>query len=151
MKRKLTLFVVLALIFAAFFSITANAAIETYRFDLNNTDTLMNACLTTYNQKIYLNNNASIKLDYSNAPGYGIRMNLGQYIPENDQFLHNATKAHWYNANSNFLYPEYNANRAVYMGRYCVAGRIDNDYTGLTCSFGRYNADEVYIASNGGY
>lgn len=141
MLRK-TICVMLGIALIMSLAIPAFAANEPFYFRLHGEQTRrMYAYLNTYSVKKIVDDCATIKTTYNEAPGYGYMLRLGTRIGTSTQ-LNYATVSYWFSGIIR-RYSDYEPGKAILDEKYYVEGRMDNDFTDTYLVEGVYNADEV--------
>ena len=135
--KKFVSFVLIVVFLISFANITF-AATQSFQFDLANSGSVYYVYTGNSNTKIHLEDEATIKCDYTNAPGFGYRLGLC-----NGNTYAKATEKKWYGTNGKCRNHSYDNGMAIVNESYRVSGRIDNDYPGPYTIQGRYNADKV--------
>jgi len=138
MKRIISLIMVMTLLLS--FASVAFAASQSFSFNMTNTGTTSHVYTGTSNQKINVDDDATIKCTYTDAPGYGYY--LGLCNMSNTM----ATVQKWYGTNGKTRNHEFHDGMAIKNAYYRIHGRIDNDYYGTYTINGKYNADDVSIS-----
>lgn len=126
------------------------AANENFGFDLHNTGGEYNVCTWHSNEKLYVNNDATVKTTSNNAPGYGTAFVMmhkytdigGHDIYEKDTKY--KKPALWISGIGQ-VHPKYLPGHAVAHRKYYVAARMDDDYTRYCSCYGKFNSDETDI------
>jgi len=136
MRRITGIMLVLSFILAGI----AFAASQSFTFNLTNSGTTSYVYMETSNTKLYVDDDATIKCVYTDAPGYGYRVGLCNM--SNVQ----ATECKWYSTNGRTRNHAFLDGKAIANTDYRIFGRIDNDYYGTYIINGKYNADDVSIA-----
>lgn len=109
-----------------------------FTFKLRNTDTTFNTYYDTYNTKLYVNESATIKTEYNNAPGAGFAFVLKHYNADSN--LVTGTNQVWFSGTTT-KHPTYISGHSIVNKKYYIAARIDNDYTGPYNTTGKYDSD----------
>lgn len=125
--------------------ISTSAANISFAFNLGNTGTSLNRYTGASNTKLYVNQSATVRTYYNNAPGYGFRFVMqcsdptvvAGYAP-----IVTATAGGWISG-ADKVYLSYLSGMAQANHNYYVAGRIDNDYSGTYSCNGYFNSDQV--------
>ncbi len=136
---KKTISCIMLIVFILCFASVAFAATQSFNFNLSNSGTTCYVYTGAYNTKVYLNDDATIKCTYTDAPGYGYYLGLC------NSSYSQATEQKWYGTNGRTRNHAYFSGKAVVGENYYVAGRIDNDYYGTYTINGKFNSDEVSI------
>lgn len=132
--RRITGIILLVMIIASVMCVSAFAADKQFYFNMSNTGTTSYVYSDTYNTKAYANSNATIKVNYVNAPGWGYRLTLV------NSSYHPSTYHHWFSS-AGTDHPAYYSGYATVGMNYYMAGRIDNDYSGTYTTYGYFNSD----------
>lgn len=112
------------------------AANQSFTFHMTNTGTTMYVATTNSNQKLYTDQDATVKVNSVNAAGYGYRLAL-----VNSSYTI-ATSQKWYNYNGQKKYHSFLSGMSEYGMKYYMCGRIDNDYDGPYDCSGLFNSDK---------
>ena len=121
------------------------AANENFGFSLRNTGKEYNVCTWHTNEKLYVNNAATVKTTSNDAPGWGTAFVMmhkytdigGHDIYEKDTVY---SPAYWISGIGQ-VHPKYLPGHAVAHRKYYVAARMDDDYSGYYACYGRFNSD----------
>ncbi len=134
--HRAKIFIIIALAISCFACIV-QAANVSFNFNMTNTGSQMYVDTTGGNSKAYINQDATVRVNSVNAPGFGYRLALvnSSYVLSTVQY--------WYNSNDSKHYHSFLSNMAQSGELYYMAGRIDNDYYGQYQCSGKYNSDKV--------
>ena len=127
------------------FSTPVFAKNEEFRFLLKNTGQDYNVYPYNSNEKLYVNDRATVKATYNNTPGWGMAFimmhryydGVGNVSYERDTI---SRPAFWISGTGT-IHPKYLTGHAFAHRNYHVAARIDDDYNGQYRSQGVYNSD----------
>lgn len=146
MKFKKTIITGLLVVSAlSIFSTPVFAKNEEYRFLLSNTGQDYNVYSYNSNEKLYVNDRATVKATFVNAPGWGMAfiMMHRYYDPMGNVSYERDTisrPAFWLSEETT-IHPKYLTGHAFAHRKYHVAARIDDDYYGTYHCRGLYNSD----------
>lgn len=140
MKIKKLFAVLLIVALVSMLGVTAFAADQAFYFSMVSSTTTPFVYTSTYNKKLYTNDNATIKLQHNTANDYyGYRLALV------DSSFTESTYARWFTSNSSTSYPPYLSGMAVYGMNYYMSGRVDSDLgSDVYQCYGYYNSDVTY-------